>query len=236
MRGGSTVATLAFCGMLFGGCVSQAKYLELEKKYVERERVISMLNAEADEAASAISRLEFAGKATESLLKKREEELALVSQVQSRFNEQMKQQIADIPTMFGKDDGVTVDRSTGALVLEGEVFFDSGSATIKESAKKTLLKVGKLLKNRGSPAQVVGHTDSDPLVKSAAQWKQGNLELSGARALNVLVFLNKEGGVPETLLSFAGCGPHKPRVDNNSDANKRMNRRVEILVLSPSSN
>jgi len=125
-----------------------------------------------------------------------------------------------------------VDRSTGALVLEGSVFFDSGSASVKESAKKTLLKVGKILKNRGSPVQIVGHTDSDPVVKKAKEYPQGNLELSGERALNVLVFLRDEGGVPDGLLSFAGCGSHKPRVGNDTESNKRLNRRVEILVQS----
>jgi chemotaxis protein MotB len=235
MRGSTTIAVLAFCGLLFGGCVSQAQYEKLEKRYVDREAVVSSLNATLDQMADQLARANLESQAKEALLRKREEELALVSQVRTKIDDEWKKQVADSLALFGKDDGVSVDRKTGALVLEGSVFFDSGQAVVKESARKTLLKVAKVLKNRGAAVQIVGHTDSDPVSRSKERWPQGNLELSGARALNVLVFLRDEGGVPESLLTFAGCGPNQPRTPGSTEADKKQNRRVEILVKSPGS-
>src|SRR5690348_1226589 len=74
---------------------------------------------------------------------------------------------------------VTEDRAAGTTTvsLPGDLFFDSGRATLKESAKKSLDKVAAALKKdyANKHVRIEGHTDSDPIVHS--KWK-GNKELS----------------------------------------------------------
>jgi chemotaxis protein MotB len=217
--------------LLLGGCVSQAKYLELQKKYVERGQRIARNNGSLDEYQEKVGYLTADLRAKEALLKKREEELALVSSIRPKVDTtRIEGMIKDVLGGFQPTEGVSYDSKTGALVLEGSVFFDSGSAKIKSSAKKTLLKVADVLRSRRGEFQITGHTDSDPVVKAHKVFPLGNMQLSGARALNVLLFLEKEGGIPAEKMSFVGCGPHKPRVPNDSKLHKRQNRRVEIMV------
>ncbi|MHC5039350.1 MAG: OmpA/MotB family protein [Planctomycetota bacterium] len=234
MRGGTWIAGLVFFGLLFGGCVSQGKYLDLEKRYVERGEALARANALMDEYNEKVNTLSVDLRAKECLLKKREEELALTSSVQAKVSEQwktkLKTYVDQLEGQFKSTEGVTFDKKRGALVLEGSVFFDSGKANIKHAAKKTLLKIARSLKDLRGSIQIMGHSDSEPVRKSAKMWPHGNIQLSGARAMNVLLYLEKSGGVPGKRMSFAGCGPHQPRVPNNSKANKKLNRRVEILV------
>ncbi|GEM_PF-1410026 len=231
MRGGKWISCLVFVGLLLGGCVSQAKYLDLQKSYVERGKSLARANAIVDEHAEKLDLMAIDLRAKERLLEKREEELATIERVSTKVNQEWRSAITNrLGQLFQKDEGVTYDSERKALVLEGEVFFDSGSAKIKQKTKKTLQKVANILKSRPGGIQIVGHTDSDPVRKTASRWPLGNLQLSGARALNVLLFLKTEGKVPASRMTFAGAGATQPRVPNDSKAHKRQNRRVEIKV------
>ncbi|MHC4600892.1 MAG: OmpA/MotB family protein [Planctomycetota bacterium] len=238
MRTEVWVSGVVFLCLVLGGCVGQGTYAELEQKYVERGTSLARANSLMDEQYEKINFLTVDLRAKERLLQKREEELALASTVRDRVDEEWKNQLSrtihdlskDLSNVFSPEEGVSFDQKTGALVLEGEVFFDSGSDKVKKSVKKTLLKLARLLNTKQGKIQIVGHTDSDPVRKAIGKFPYGNIQLSGARAMNVLLVLEKEGGVSAKRMSFAGCGPHQPRADNKTKAGKRKNRRVEIMV------
>lgn len=126
--------------------------------------------------------------------------------------------IADLET--------TEDRSAGTVTvsLPGDIFFDSGAATIRQSARASLDKVAAALKQdyAGKQVRVEGHTDSDPIKKS--KWKS-NQELSEARAAAVRTYLVSKG-VSANSISTMGHGAERPR-----GKDKARNRRVEIVVL-----
>ena len=111
------------------------------------------------------------------------------------------------------------------------IFFEKGSANLKSGAKSVLMRLARVLKARAGHIQINGHTDSDPVRKHAKTWPYGNIQLSGARAMHVLLFLKDEGGINPTRMSFAGYGPYQPIATNNSETNKRKNRRVEIYIV-----
>jgi len=231
MRGAKYVFGLVFFGLLLGGCVSQAKYLELQKKYVDRGTRITRDNSLLDEYQEKNNFMMADLRLKEALLKKREEELALVSTLKTQVDiTPIQRRMEELMKVFTPGEGVTYDSKTGAYILEGSIFFDIGSDKIMSTAKKTLMKLASMLKSRPGELQVVGHTDSDRVVKSIKRWPQGNLQLSGARAMNVLLFLKESAGIPAERMSFVGCGHHKPRVPNDTKDHKRQNRRVEILV------
>jgi flagellar motor protein MotB len=120
------------------------------------------------------------------------------------------------------------DPSAGTVTvnLPGDIFFNSGEATIRTPAQDSLKKVAATLKKdkayAGKPIRVEGHTDSDPIRKS--KWKN-NQELSEARAKSVKDYLAKQGIDPK-LMTAVGHGADMPR-----GADKSRNRRVEVVVL-----
>ena len=80
---------------------------------------------------------------------------------------------------------VTRDERAGTVTVRvpGDVLFDAGKATLKDSARSTLNKIAAALKKdySGKKIFVVGHTDSDPITKTKGIWDD-NLDLSAARA------------------------------------------------------
>lgn len=131
-------------------------------------------------------------------------------------------------TGFEGIDGAGVTRSGGDVVVDiaGDVLFDSGSANLKTSARKTLDGVAGVIRSRyaGNTIRVEGYTDSDPLRKTKAKW-ESNERLSGERALAVEKYLTSKG-VPSGQIYYAGFGPARPK---NS---KKESRRVEIVILA----
>jgi chemotaxis protein MotB len=121
------------------------------------------------------------------------------------------------------------DASTGEMTVRvpGDVLFDSGVATLKQSARGTLDKIADALKGdySGKALRVEGHTDADPLVRTKAQW-QDNRNLSLARALAVTRYLESKG-VDGKRIATAGFGEFQPRGNDKSK-----NRRVEIVVIT----
>jgi chemotaxis protein MotB len=128
-----------------------------------------------------------------------------------------------------------VEGVAGGGRLTSSVFFRPGRAELSPAGQKVLQTIAQRLKHadvQGLRVTVNGHTDSDRVVKYARQWPKGNLQLSGARALNVADFLIKQG-VTSSRVSFAGFGPHRPIASNRTVAGKARNRRVEVLLTSP---
>ena len=105
----------------------------------------------------------------------------------------------------------------------GDVLFAFDSAKLTPAAEATLDTVVEKLRGADVLAiKVDGHTDS---VGSDA-YNQG---LSERRAASVVDYLISQG-VPAQKLSSQGLGESKPMADNDTDAGRAQNRRVEIHV------
>jgi len=81
--------------------------------------------------------------------------------------------------------------------------------------------------------QVSGHTDSHPISEKLATQFPTNWELSTARAVNVVRFLQEKANVPAKNLVATGYGEYHPIASNKSSSGRARNRRIEIL-LTPS--
>jgi outer membrane protein OmpA-like peptidoglycan-associated protein len=133
-------------------------------------------------------------------------------------------------TGFGGDEGVNSYRRGGDVVVDiaGDVLFDSGKASLKSSAKKTLDHVASTIKSKytGQTIRVEGYTDTDPLNKTKGQW--GNNErLSGERALAVEEYMVSKG-LSKDQIYYAGFGSARAK------SSKKESRRVEIVILAKS--
>lgn len=110
------------------------------------------------------------------------------------------------------------------VALPSGILFDTGKDAIKPSARESLAKAAATLKASETNIIIQGHTDS---TGSDAI----NQPLSERRANHVRDLLVADG-VPASRLTAVGYGSSRPAVANDTDANRALNRRVQ-LEISP---
>jgi len=147
--------------------------------------------------------------------------------VHKRIVEQMRKVEQKIAKM-GLGDVVKMEyNGDGILVRLGDkLMFNSGQAVLKKQSFPVLVLIMKSFTGIYNEVYVEGHTDNVPIHNSQFP---SNWELSAARALNVVEYMNKVGHIPAEKLAAVGHGEHRPLVPNNSVKNRMKNRRVEIL-------
>jgi len=116
------------------------------------------------------------------------------------------------------------DAALGKGYSFDEVFFDTGSATLKPESMKQLEQLAAVLKAYPAVAiSVEGHTDNSG--DAAA-----NKALSAERAAAVQKALATLG-VPDARITSTGYGPGKPVASNDTEDGRAQNRRVEVVVV-----
>ena len=158
-------------------------------------------------------------------------ERAKMSQELESLKKQLQQgKSATEATGFKGD--VKVDQNAGTITvtLPNSILFSSGKATLKSSTNSDLNHIYSVLRERynGKQLDVVGHTDTDPIVKTKNLW-QDNWDLSAGRALTVVRYLVDKGVSPKNIRGVA-CGQSRPVASNANAGGKAKNRRVEIVV------
>jgi outer membrane protein OmpA-like peptidoglycan-associated protein len=102
--------------------------------------------------------------------------------------------------------------------------FDFDKADIKPESRPIIDEIVKLLKNNSDLSLTIeGHTDN----VGAPDY---NVRLSDARAKSVVAALTAEGVVARRLRAV-GHGQDKPIADNDTDAGRAKNRRVELVKI-----
>ena len=106
--------------------------------------------------------------------------------------------------------------------------FDLESAEIKPSMFSDLDKISQfLLDNPDFKLRISGHTDS----YGSADY---NLELSKQRAESILDYIEYFGNIPRARIEAEGYGSSQPIVEELTDEDRQMNRRVEFELYRPS--
>ncbi|MGE3536487.1 MAG: flagellar motor protein MotB [Candidatus Tectimicrobiota bacterium] len=118
--------------------------------------------------------------------------------------------------------------------LIGQATFTSGKATIESRMVPVLMTIGDIIRRSEREIIVAGHTDNIPLKGGAYD---SNLALSAARAAAVVQFFIEHGFVPPERIATMGYGEYRPIADNDTEANRQKNRRVDIKLslLRPAS-
>jgi len=108
--------------------------------------------------------------------------------------------------------------------LDSAVLFETGKHELKEEGILAIQTLAEQMKNlQKGTITVEGHTDdvgSDQTNKALSQKRAASVAAALKKAINKSTFKWKE----------VGFGESKPLVENNSDENRAINRRVEILV------
>jgi chemotaxis protein MotB len=147
-----------------------------------------------------------------------------LSQAKSLLEERLSQEI--------KDKELNLKMSDKGLVITfvADVLFDSGKAKLKQDNFTSLDKVSRVLNENVADLNVgiAGYTDNEPIKVSG--WKS-NWELSVQRALSVLHYLVDQEHVDPSRLSVLGYGEFQPAAPNDTKENKKINRRVEVVIF-----
>jgi outer membrane protein OmpA-like peptidoglycan-associated protein len=142
---------------------------------------------------------------------------AVIGRRMDRQAEEMKRELP----------GATVERvGEGIKITFGsDILFDVNKADLKEATKRQLSEFAQTL-NKYEDTEVVieGHAD-------ATGPDDYNLKLSKQRADAVADYLKSLGG-KSSRLDEKGYGEAQPVADNNTEAGRSKNRRVDIAVFA----
>jgi chemotaxis protein MotB len=123
---------------------------------------------------------------------------------------------------------VEIRKGKMLVKLGDQVLFDPGKVELRGSGQTALRAVAAAL--REIPDRdflVAGHTDNTPIRNSPFR---SNWELSTARAVTVVRFLQSEGVDPRHLAA-AGFSEFDALADNEAPVDRARNRRIEIVLM-----
>ena len=104
------------------------------------------------------------------------------------------------------------------------VEFDNGKSEIKPEMYSDLNKlINFLYDNPEFKLKISGHTDSQGSPET-------NLKLSKERAENIRDYLVIFAGILEVRVDFEGYGSEHPLIEERSDEDRSINRRVEFQI------
>ncbi|MCE9671547.1 OmpA family protein [Myxococcus stipitatus] len=159
-------------------------------------------------------------------VQEQEAELAKLKATYDDLQDKMKAEIAEGAIKLSQAQGrIQVD-------LVDKVLFDSGDASISKRGQEVLKRLGGVLaKVDDKSIQVSGHTDDSPPSQKLQSTFPTNWELSVARAVNVVRFLQEQGNVPARRMIAAGYGETRPIGANATPQGRARNRRIEVLLI-----
>jgi len=143
----------------------------------------------------------------------------------SKRAEQADELADKLQSIVGEQGTVTRENEKLTLEMVDKVLFRSGEAALTEKGEEVLASVGEELKKfPEKQIWVQGHTDDVPIANDlfASNW-----ELSAARALTVVHYLEDVAGVDPRRLAAVGFGEHRPV----SRSKRFRNRRIEIVLF-----
>jgi chemotaxis protein MotB len=195
-----------------------AKAADLEKKVAVQQQQLADAQQQVADLQKRVSE---AAQAQERLEQEKQSMLGQYEQLTAGLKSQIEAGNVQVENLKGK-----------MLVRMSEkILFPSGSARINKEGKAALDEVANSFRTlTGKSVVVSGFTDNVPVNPKATGYAS-NWELSTARALSVVRYLESKGIDPR-MLGAAGFGEYHPVAPNDSPEGRQQNRRIEI-VLAP---
>jgi chemotaxis protein MotB len=218
-----------------------AAQLENERKLSEQQiSQIALLNQQIAALRRQLSALELALETSE---RREKESQAKIGDLGRRLNLALAQRVQELQRyrseFFGRLREILGNRPEirivgDRFVFQSEVFFDRGSAALRNEARPELDKLAAALLDLETkiPADIAwvlrvdGHTDVRPI---ATPQFPSNWELSSARAISVLRYLMSKG-IKAERLAAAGFGEFQPIDPANTEEAYSRNRRIELKL------
>jgi outer membrane protein OmpA-like peptidoglycan-associated protein len=194
--------------------VSFIEDLRAREQSLEQESEANLLRlAEMEEEVRALD--ERLGGATE-------ERAALVQRLEQE--ERIKAQFAQVEKMFARDEARVFREGDNIILRLVGLTFDSGRSDIRQGSFDLLAKVEKAIDVfPRSEIIIEGHTDS-------YGGDEANQALSQQRAESVQQYMINAMRIPSYRLIATGFGETNPVANNETEAGRARNRRIDILI------
>ena len=237
--------------LLLSACISKSKYVQLEAehadakhklKYTEtrlgytdesREKCIDSLadcqgrfKEKKLQLSQEMEGLQVSLEESQSTIDKQTKVIrdlhATRVKIESSLKEQIESQEIKLEEIEGKLKVTLVDK----------ILFDTGKVELAKRGKEVLLELADTLReNKDQNIVVEGHTDDVPIGLGLIEKYPTNWELSAARAVGVVRFLQEKGWLEPERLTATGYSYYKPLASNDTAAGRRQNRRIEIILV-----
>ena len=118
------------------------------------------------------------------------------------------------------------DEHVSVVTVPGDGLFASGSAAIDRRYEPTFARIAQALNSVPGPVVITGHTDNKPIRTARFP---SNWELSTERAKSVMKLMSGSLAQPARL-SAEGMADSDPVAANDTEDNRRKNRRVMVIL------
>lgn len=161
-----------------------------------------------------------------NLMKKNQRIAAL--EKQKRLEQNLKK-VFDRFEKEWKQGKIEIDKKDNNLILRisEQAAYPNKRTKLKDSFSAMLDKLSDVAQDVNGEIIVAGHSDDKKIKTSKFK---SNWEFSAARANTLAQALIAKGDVDPGRVTVQFHGPTKPLVRNNSEINRRKNRRVEIII------
>ncbi len=215
---------------------------ELRDQLAETEKGMTVAKDRADGLVKDIAAAKTAQATAEQALKDAESKVSTLASKAADAQLKVKESEAVEAKLKA-----AIDKSSGSVTTEGDeihlqlvagVLFNLNDDQLTPNGKKVIDRVAAALKDLPDKQVFVqGHTDDTPIVNPPPPKKPKpgtppvvprfatNWELSAARALNVVHYLQDVGKLDPTRLAALAFGQYRP-----VSKNKPANRRIEIVL------
>jgi chemotaxis protein MotB len=197
----------------------------LAKERASLSSELDTTSAERGEAAERAAKLARDMKATEAELMELRKQREAADKRLAAFRD-LKKRFAQLVDT-GK---LQVGFRNGQMVLKlpSGILFPSGSANLSKDGQAAIGEVAAILGEfKDRRFMIAGHTDSVPI--KSHKFKD-NWDLSTARAVTIVEFMVKAGFDAKNLAA-AGYGEFDPVAPNDTEENRQLNRRIEIILV-----
>jgi chemotaxis protein MotB len=203
---------------------SRAK--DLEQRLSQRDIELGKLTQGGETLAVEKERLAAEKERLEKERAAKEAEIARLTKTQEDLTRSLQAQIEK------GDIKIKQVRDRLTINMVEKVLFDSGHAQVKPEGLKVLKQVADVLKTvNDKQIRIEGHTDNVPIGGKLKQKFPTNWELSTARATTVVRYFIELGGVNRENFEAVGYADTRPVADNETDAGRTENRRIEIVLF-----
>jgi len=129
------------------------------------------------------------------------------------------------------DNSVKLIKNTRGITISilDDILFASGMAEVTLKTKNFLSKLGPVLRELPNDIRIEGHTDDVPIVSKIFP---SNWHLSVARATNIAYYLMNTEKLSPDKVSIVGYSKYKPVASNKTVEGRKLNRRVDIVILN----
>lgn len=242
MLGGCNAKEIAALQQQNAALTSSRDQLQAQKTALEQEKTrneealrSSLLSRsqQLNQLNDNLTGAEQANSALTADLRSKEQHIAEMQRILDQKDAAVKalrQKVGDALLGFNAQDlQVNVKNGKVYVSLSEQLLFKSGSTRVDPKGQEALKKLATALQgNQDVNVLVEGHTDNVPIARGTAGMRD-NWDLSVLRATEITRLLTTNG-LPASQVTPSGRAEYVPIAENNSPANKALNRRTEIIL------